>query len=119
MLGSHRETKFSTEDYIVEYCRAGTRKVSGKIPIKYVGNASLRNILFMISKLSGSMAPHLALKSLMALGIECLEPKIFNWSSTMLVNLKDQLSRYRSGKQKQFGYGSILVSFFLDKVPIL
>ena len=65
------------------------------------------------------MGPHLALKSQMALGIECLEPKIFNWSFVVLVNLKDQLSHCRSGKQKQLGYGSILVSFFLEKVPIL
>ena len=55
----------------------------------------------------------------MALGIECLEPKIFNWSSAVLVNLKDQLSRCRNGKQKLFGYGSILVSFFLERVPLL
>ena len=55
----------------------------------------------------------------MALGIECLEPKIFNWSAAVLVNLKDQLSRCKNGKQKLFGYGSILVSFFLERIPLL
>ena len=32
VLGSHREIDFSIEDYIAEYCREGTHKVSGKIP---------------------------------------------------------------------------------------
>jgi hypothetical protein len=119
ILSSPRPSEYSTEDYVDTFCREGTRKVSGKIPIKNVEDRCLQSILYTICKLSGSTGSHVALKSQMALGIECLEPKIFNWSSAVLVNLKDQLSRCRNGKQKLFGYGSILVSFFLERVPLL
>jgi hypothetical protein len=33
--------------------------------------------------------------------------------------MKKQLTKCRSGGLKQFGYGSILVSFFLERVPVL
>jgi hypothetical protein len=33
--------------------------------------------------------------------------------------MKKQLTKCRTGQLKQFGYGSILVSFFLERVPIL
>ena len=107
------------EDYIEEFCRVGTQKVSGKIPIKDVGRNPLCNIIFIITKLASSIGSHLALKSRMEIAIECLEPKIFNWSYAVLINLKDQLSRCKTGKHKQFGYGSILVSFFLEKIQLL
>jgi hypothetical protein len=32
--------------------------------------------------------------------------------------MKKQLTKCRTGRLKQFGYGSILVSFFLERVPI-
>ena len=113
ILNSPRPFEYSTEDYIDTFCREGTRKVSDKIPIKNVEDRCLQNILFTIWKLSSSTGSHVALKSKMALGIKCLELKIFNWSLAVLVNLKDQLSCCRNGKKKLFGCGSILVSFFL------
>jgi hypothetical protein len=33
--------------------------------------------------------------------------------------MKKQLTKCRNGDMKQFGYGSILVSFFLERVPYL
>lgn len=73
-------------------------------------------ILFTITKLAGSTSPHLASKSQMAYAVECLEPKLFNWCVGFLTNVKDQISRCRTGRHKQFGYGSFLVSFFLERV---
>lgn len=81
-----------------EFCRVGTRKVSGKIPIKYVGSIPLSTILFTITNLIGFTGPHLALKSKMEIEMECLEPKVFNWSYVVLINLKDQISRCRTEK---------------------
>jgi hypothetical protein len=49
-------------------------------------------------------------------GVQCLEPTLFNWSAAFLRNVKEQISRCRTG-QKQFGYGSFLVSFFLERIP--
>jgi hypothetical protein len=31
----------------------------------------------------------------------------------------EQITRCKAGKQKQFGYGSFLVSFFLERIPLM
>jgi hypothetical protein len=36
----------------------------------------------------------------------------------VLRNLKKQLTKCRRGNLKQFGYGSLLVSFFCERVPV-
>jgi hypothetical protein len=36
----------------------------------------------------------------------------------VLRSIKKQLTKCRQGELKQFGYGSLLVSFFLERVPI-
>ena len=92
-FSSYQDSEFSKEDYIKEFCREGTCKVSGKIPIKDMGSIPLCTILFTITKLAGYMGPNLALKYQMEITVKCLKPKIFNWSYYVLINLKDQLSR--------------------------
>jgi hypothetical protein len=64
----------------------------------------------------GSTSMHLTSRSQVAYGVQCLEPTLFNWSVRFLRNVKEQVSRCRMG-QKQFGYGSFLVSFFLERIP--
>jgi hypothetical protein len=66
--------------------------------------------------MTGSTSAHLASRSQVAYGVQCLEPTLFNWSAGFLRNVKEQVSRCRMG-QKQFGYGSFLVSFFLERIP--
>jgi len=46
----------------------------------------------------------------------CVEPTVFDWSSTLLEGMKAQLTTFRKGKTKTFGYGSILLSFFFERV---
>ena len=58
IFNSHQDSEFSTEDYIEEFCREGTHKVSGKISMKDVGSLPLSTILFTITKLTGSMGLH-------------------------------------------------------------
>ena len=72
-----------------------------------------------MTKLRGITGPHLDLKAQMTIVVERLEPKLFNWCQSLLVNLRDQVTRCKSERQKEFGYGSILVSFFLERVPLL
>ena len=98
VFNSNWESEFSTEDYIKEFYREGTHKVSEKIPIKDVGSLPLCTILFTITKITSSTRPHLVLKSQMAIAVECLEPKVFNWSYVMLINLKYQLRRCKFRK---------------------
>jgi hypothetical protein len=110
----HRETPQPTEAYVVEHCIPGSRLVGGRIVIKYVRDLALRSILFAITKLAGSISAHLASKSQMSYALQCVEPRLFNWSAGFLQNVKEHISKCMTGRQKQFGYGSFLVLFFLE-----
>ena len=55
----------------------------------------------------------------MLCAIECMAPTIFNWCEGMLVSLKDQLNKCTRGKLKKFGYGVVLISFFLERVLLM
>jgi hypothetical protein len=79
---------------------------------------TLRTILFTIAQMAGSYAPHMALQSYFQYAIECTEPRVFNWADVVLRSIKRQLTKCRRGELKQFGYGSLLVSFFLERVPV-
>jgi len=42
---------------------------------------------------------------------------VFNWCMPLLTNMKSQLTSIQKGQTKNFGYGTILCSFFFEKVP--
>ena len=47
-----------------------------------------------------------------------MDPRLYDWATTVTINMKRQLTKCKKGKLKQFGYGSILVSFILERLPI-
>ena len=55
----------------------------------------------------------------MKIAVECSESTIFNWCEGVVVNMKGQLTREKEGKLKKFGYGTILISFSLERIPLL
>ena len=67
----------------------------------------------------GSASPHMALQSYFQYAIECTEPRVFNWCDNVLRSMKTQLTKRKRGDLKKFGFGYILVSFFLERVPHL
>ena len=46
-----------------------------------------------------------------------MAPTVLNWHEGMLFSLKDQLNKCKWGHLKQFGYGVVIVSFILHRVP--
>jgi hypothetical protein len=64
--------------YVAHHCVAGTKKHSGKVSIKDVQYFPLRTILYTITHMAGSAAPHMALQSHFQYAIECMEPRVFN-----------------------------------------
>jgi hypothetical protein len=105
--------------YVAHHCVLGTKKHSGKVAIKDVQDFPLRTILYTITWMAGNATPHMALQRHFQYSIECMEPRFFNWCEGLLKNMKKQLKKCRNGRLKKFGYGYILVSFFLERVPIL
>ena len=67
----------------------------------------------------GSATLHLENKSYMQYALECLEPTIFNWCEAVLSLMKEQLTKVKNGKMKFFGYGSILIDFTLERIPLM
>ena len=55
----------------------------------------------------------------MRMAIDCYRGTIFNWCDAVLANLKGQLTRTKNGQLKTFGYGPLVVSFVLERVPML
>ena len=51
--------------------------------------------------------------------LECLQPKVFNWCDAVLLVMKEQLTKIKSGRLKNFGFGSILTAFALEKIPLM
>ena len=49
--------------------------------------------------------------------VECMRPTIYDWSTTLLSNMKHQLSDCKAGRVQKFGFSSILSMFFFERVP--
>jgi hypothetical protein len=75
--------------YLVRHCVPGARLVGGRIPIKDIRDLPLRSILFTITSVTESTSAHLASRSQVAYGVQCLEPTLFNWSVAFLRNVKE------------------------------
>ena len=73
----------------------------------------------MIAKLVGTVTLHVANRSYMQYALECLEPTVFNWFEVVLSQIKEQLNKAKGGRKKNFSYGSILISFALERIPLM
>ena len=49
--------------------------------------------------------------------VECMQPIVYDWSTTLLSNMKQQLNDYKMGWVRNFEFGSILSTFFFERVP--
>jgi len=54
----------------------------------------------------------------MQYALGCLEPKVFKWCEAVFSSMKE-LTKVKNGKTKNFGYGSILISFALERIPLM
>lgn len=119
MSGQRSDVEATMDDYIRRYCSPETKKKGGKASISAVMDMPLHTILFIVTRGFGSLGAHAATKAHMTYALECVEPRVFNWCEGLRTNLHSQLTSFWMGKQSQFGYGSILVAFFLERVPLL
>ena len=117
-LVGKRPSVTTTEALLAEHAVPGAVLKSGKIPILSIGNLPLQAVLYTLTRVAGSSAAHQVSKAQMLYAIEYMEPRVFNWCDAMLRNIITQLTNCRKGQLKDFGYGSIIVSFFLERVPV-
>ena len=48
--------------------------------------------------------------------MECMRPTVYDWSTTLLSNMKQQLNDYKMGRVQNFSFSSILSMFFFEHV---
>jgi hypothetical protein len=101
------------------HCEADTEKVGSQVPIHKITNLSLKVIVLLIGWITGSAALHQASRVHMYCAVQCLNARVFDWSMTMLDCMKRQLTECRGWSNKNFGFGTILCSFFFERVPSL
>jgi hypothetical protein len=86
--------------YISAHCVPGTHKHCDQIAIRDVRDLPLQTILYTITCMAGSAAPHMALQSYFQYALECMEPRVFNWCNKVLRSMKKQLTKCRNGALK-------------------
>ena len=104
------------ENLIALHCEAGTNHLRSQVPINNITNLSLQAILLLIGRITGSTALHQASRAQMNCAIQCLNAHIFDWSTTLLECMKRQLTDCQQQTQRNFGFGTILCSFFFERV---
>ena len=48
--------------------------------------------------------------------VECMRPMVYDWSTSLLITMKQQLTDCKLGRIKNFRYASILRTFFFERV---
>ena len=107
----------SVDSLWLEWCNVQTRDKG--IDIKTISRPELMVIAFTVTRLWGSTTLHVATGSQMRMAVDCFWGTIFNWCIAVLANIKGQLTRAKNRQLKTFGYGALVVSFGLERVPML
>jgi hypothetical protein len=105
------------EELIGLYCEDDTDHSSSQVPISKITDLSLHAIMFLIGRITGSVALHQASWAQMNYAFQYLNAQIFDWSTTLLEFMKRQLAYFQLRTQRNFGFGTILCSFFFERVP--
>ena len=107
------------DEYIVVYCYPDMEKVGSHIPTNSIQVLGLKAILLKLGRIAGLASLHQASWPLMFYVMECMRPMVYDWSTTLLGNMKHQLNECKMGRVRNFDFSSILSTFFFKRVPIL
>ena len=101
VLTGSRPFREKMEEVMARVCR-GAQMGSGskKVDIHTIPDLALRVVLHTITWAAGSQAPHEATKAQLLLAAECMSPLLFDWETTVTINMKRQLTKCKQGKLK-------------------
>ena len=95
-------------EYIAVYCYPDIEKVGIQVPTNAIHVLGLKAILLTLGNIAGLASLHQASQLLMFYAVECMRPTVYDWSTTLLSNMKHQLSECKMGRVRNFGFNSIL-----------
>ena len=104
-------------EHINVYCVQDTEKVRSQIPTNAIQNLELKSILLALGWIAGLEFLHQASRPMIFYVVECICPTIYDWSTSLLRNMKQDLTYYKMGRVRKFGYGSILSALFFKRPP--
>ena len=76
------------DEYIAVYYYPDTEKVESRIRTNSIQVLGLKAILLTLRRIAGIASLHQASWPLMFYVVECMRPTVYNWSTTLLSNMK-------------------------------
>ena len=104
-------------EYIAVYFFPEMEKVGSQILTNSIHILGLKAILLALGRIVGLASLHQASLPMMLYAVDCMQPIVYDWSTTLLRNMKQQLNDSKMGKVLKFGFSSILSTFFFEPVP--
>ena len=82
--------------------------------MKLIQNLSIKAILLELGKIAGLTSLNQASMPFMFYVVDCMRPTMYDWSTSLLGNMKQQLSESNMGRTRNFGFASILSTYSLS-----
>ena len=86
------------EEYISMYFLPDIEKVGSQIPTNGVQNLGIKAILLELGMIMGLASLHIASRPMMFYVVEYTRPMIYDWSTSLLSNMKQKLSECKMGR---------------------
>ena len=80
------------DEYIAVYYYPDTEKVESRIQTNSMQVLGLKAILLTLRRIAGIASLYQESQPLMFYVVECMRPTVYDWSATLLINMKQQLS---------------------------
>ena len=100
-------------EHINVYCVQDTEKFRSQIPTNAIQNLELKSILLALGWIARLEFLHQDSRPMIFYVVECICPTIYDWSTSLLRNMKKQLIDCKMGRIRNFSYDNILSTFFL------
>ena len=84
-----------------------------------IQNLGIKAMLLVLGRIAGLTSLHQESRPLNFYAVECMRPTIYDWSTSLLGNMKQQLTYCKMGRVRNFDFTSILSTFFFECVPEL
>ena len=102
----------SVQNSVEIFCTPGTQRRGTNVPIEDIQDFTLQVLASTIVRLAGSTSLHLATRNQMRVAVDYFRGALYDWCSGVTPIMRRQLSDCKRGRHKNFGYASIMVTFF-------
>ena len=55
----------------------------------------------------------------MLLALDRMQPQVFDWCDGVVRRVRAELTTCKTCTQREFGYGTLIVSFLLEQIPLM